>query len=109
MAWFNWLMEWASRSSPPRTVTTWTQPTAPTTTDSSDSSPGETTQTTLFSREMATSLRTQDGSPVITVNVGLREAWKDWEISSVVTHSRSLSLTLTRTQSPRSSSLRIVP
>src|SRR5262245_7742804 len=100
--WSAWQARLGSLWSSLRTRTTSRWRTEQTTTGSSDSSRSAQIQTTLFSPAMASTYATVDGLRTITVNVGLREEWKDWEISSAVTHSRSLSLTLTRTPSPRS-------
>src|SRR5262245_31306690 len=96
-----WLTERGFPWRSPRTATTSTPRIGTTTTVSNDSWRSGQTQTTLFSPEMGSMYATPDGLQIVTVNIGLREDWRDWQISSVVTHSRSLSLTLTRTPSPR--------
>jgi hypothetical protein len=101
MRWFRWRAKRAYPWSSPKIRTTSIPRTAPITTVSSDSWRSDQTPTTPFSPEMVSTSATPDGLQTIMVNIGLREEWKDWQISSVVTHSRSLSLTLTRTRSPR--------
>src|SRR4029077_19212651 len=90
-----------SRWSQRRTATTSSLKTEPNTMGSRGLLPSDQTPTTLFSQEMAFTWHPNGGSAHIMVNIGLREEWKDWQISSVDTHSRSLSLTLTPTPSPR--------
>src|SRR4051812_39146541 len=80
-----WLSEVVYPWSSLRTATTSKSPIAQTMRVSSGLSPSDLTRTTLSSPETVSMSQTTDGSVSVTVRLGLREAWKDWEISSVDT------------------------